>query len=145
MTLFQSHIAKVLLVLAVAGAGVAWAAGEQDQALIERIKAVGEVCKSGANCDAAAPAAGATGGGKSRTGADIATKHCVMCHGTPGVPGAPRTAAEWKPRLAAKGGIDGLTASATKGINAMPPKGMCMDCTPVELKAAVVELTSKAK
>lgn len=143
MKFFQSHVAKVLLVLAVAGAGVAWAAGEHDQALVERIKAVGEVCKSGANCDAAAPAAPAAGGGKARSGAEIATKHCAMCHGNPGIPGAPRTAAEWKPRVAAKG-IDGLVASAIKGINAMPPKGMCMDCSPAEMKAAVVELT-KAK
>ena len=126
---------KTLVVATVLLSGVAFAADEHDQALIERIKAVGEVCKAGANCDAAAPAASA-GGAKAaaRSGADIVAKNCAMCHGAPGIPGAPKTAAEWKPRVAAKG-IDGLLASATKGINAMPPKGMCMDCSPAELKA----------
>lgn len=134
---------KALVAVAVLVSGTAFAADEHDQALVERIKAVGEVCQAGANCDAAAPAAGkaAAGGAKARSGADIVAKHCAMCHGNPGIPGAPKTAAEWKPRLAAKGGVDGLAASATKGINAMPPKGMCMDCSDAELKAAIQQLT----
>lgn len=137
MKLFQALIAATVLL-----SGLAFAADEHDQALVERIKAVGEVCTAGANCDAAAPAASAGGAKKAaaRSGAEIVTKHCAMCHGTPGVPGAPRTAAEWKPRLAGKG-IDGLVASATKGINAMPPKGLCMDCSDAELKAAIQQLT----
>lgn len=136
MKLLQTLVAVVVLF-----SGVAYAADEHDQALVERIKAVGQVCQAGGNCDTAAPAAG--GGAKAaaaRSGADIAAKNCAMCHGTPGIPGAPKTAAEWKPRLAAKG-IDGLVASATKGLNAMPPKGMCMDCSPAELKAAIQHLT----
>ena len=131
---------KMIIVASVLVSGVAFAAAEHDQALVERIKAVGEVCKASANCDSAAPVA-ASGGAKAaaRSGADVATKHCAMCHGTPGIPGAPRTAAEWKPRVDAKG-IDGLTVSAAKGINAMPPNGMCMDCSDAELKAAIEHL-----
>jgi len=135
MKLLQTLVAATVLF-----SGLAFAADEHDQALIERIKAVGEVCQAGANCDAAATAAPAGGAKAARSGADIAAKNCAMCHGTPGIPGAPRTAAEWKPRVAAKG-IDGLVASATKGINAMPPKGMCMDCSPAELKAAIQHYT----
>ena len=134
MKLIKALVAATVLV-----SGIAFAADEHDQAMIERIKAVGEVCKAGANCaaeNAAAPAAGAKGA--SRSGADIVTKHCSMCHG--GMPGAPKTAAEWSARAKAAGGIDGLVASATKGKNAMPPKGMCMDCTPAELKAAITEM-----
>lgn len=136
MKLFKTLVAVVVLFSA-----VAYAADEHDQALVERIKAVGEVCKAGGNCDTAAAAAPA-GGAKAaaRSGADIVAKNCAMCHGTPGIPGAPKTAAEWKPRVAAKG-IDGLVASATKGLGAMPPKGMCMDCSPAELKAAIQHLT----
>jgi len=132
---------KTLVTVAILFSGAAYAADEHDQALVERIKAVGQVCQAGASCgDAAAPAA--SGGGAkatARSGADIAAKNCAMCHGTPGIPGAPRTAAEWKPRVDAKG-IDGLVASAVKGINAMPPKGMCMDCSDAELKAAIQHL-----
>jgi cytochrome c5 len=132
---------KSLMAVAVLFSAAAYAADEHDQALIERIKAVGAVCESGANCDTAATSAKpATSGGKAaRSGADIAAKNCAMCHGTPGIPGAPRTAAEWKPRVDAKG-IDGLVASTIKGINAMPPKGMCMDCSDAELKAAIQHL-----
>lgn len=132
---------QTLIAVAVLFAGVAYAADEHDQALVERIKAVGQVCQAGGNCDAAAPAA--TGGGAkaaaARSGADIVAKNCAMCHGTPGIPGAPKTSAEWKTRVDAKG-IDGIVASATKGLNAMPPKGMCMDCSPAELKAAIEQL-----
>jgi cytochrome c5 len=132
---------KLIAAASVLLSGLAFAAADHDQALIERIKAVGEVCKAGANCDAAAPAPAASAGGSAaRSGADIVAKHCTMCHGTPGIPGAPHTSADWKPRLEAKG-IDGLVASAMTGINAMPPKGMCMDCSEAELKAAIEELS----
>ena len=131
-----------LLATTVLFTGFAFAADEHDQAMIERIKAVGEVCKAGANCAAETKSAAGATAGKARSGADIVTKHCAMCHGA--IPGAPKTAAEWSARTKAAGSIDGLVASATKGKNAMPPKGMCMDCTPAELKAAITEM-SKGK
>jgi cytochrome c5 len=55
-----------------------------------------------------------------------------------GVAGAPKAHDEamWKPRVDAKG-IDGLLNSVNNGLNAMPPKGMCMDCTPGEYKALI--------
>jgi len=68
---------------------------------------------------------------------EIYPKTCVTCHAA-GVANAPKTgdAALWKPRLDAKG-IDGLVQSVTNGLNAMPPRGMCMDCTPAEYKALI--------
>ncbi len=140
MNFFKSFIAATVLLVGVFS-GFAIAADEHDQAMIERIKAVGEVCKAGANC-AAETKSTSGAAGAARSGADIFTKHCSMCHGA--MPGAPKTAAEWSARAKAAGGIDGLVASATKGKNAMPPKGMCMDCTPAELKAAITEM-SKGK
>jgi len=135
-------ITKLFAAAALIFSASVFAADEHDQALIERIKPVGEVCTAGANCAAGAVAANAgaaAAGGGARSGADIVAKHCAMCHGTPGIPGAPRTADEWKARVDAKG-LDGIVATASSGINAMPPKGMCMDCSDAELKAAVEEL-----
>jgi cytochrome c5 len=127
-------VAMLMVTLATAG-------DEHDQALIERIKPVGELCKAGTDCLAAPVVAdsGAAAGGGSRSGADIAAKHCAMCHGDPGIPGAPRTAEEWKTRVDAKG-LDGLVATAVSGINAMPPKGMCMDCSDDEIRSAIEAL-----
>jgi len=129
---------KTLLAATVLCSGFAMAADEHDQAMIERIKAVGQVCKAGANCAAETKSAGGAAPA-ARSGADIVAKQCSMCHGPN--PMAPKTAADWKARIAAAGSIDALVASATKGKNAMPPKGMCMDCTPAELKAAITELS----
>jgi cytochrome c5 len=135
MKFLKPFLAATVLLLGVCS-GFALAADEHDQAMIERIKAVGQVCKAGANCAAETKSAG--GAPAARSGADIVTKHCVMCHG--GMPGAPKTAAEWAARSKAAGGVDGLVAIAIKGKNAMPPKGMCMDCSSAELKAAIVEM-----
>ncbi|ASQ45055.1 c-type cytochrome [Legionella clemsonensis] len=70
-------------------------------------------------------------------GQAIYEKYCSVCH-RDGVAGAPkfRVAADWKERLATKK-FEGLTASAIKGINAMPPKGTCMECSDEEIKDAV--------
>lgn len=67
--------------------------------------------------------------------------YCVACHGT-GAAGAPKVGdkAGWEPRMAV--GIDGLVASAKAGKNAMPPMGLCNDCTDAELKQ-IIEYMSK--
>jgi cytochrome c5 len=63
-------------------------------------------------------------------------KTCVVCHDA-GAAGAPKTgdAAAWAPRLAK--GMDTLGASVDKGMGAMPPKGMCFDCSADEFKALI--------
>ncbi len=68
---------------------------------------------------------------------ELYPKSCTMCHAQ-AVAGAPKTgdAAAWQPRVDAKG-IDGLVQSAKTGLNAMPPKGMCNDCTDGEFKALI--------
>jgi cytochrome c5 len=67
---------------------------------------------------------------------DIYPKTCALCHANAGT-GAPLAgdAKAWEPRLAK--GIDTLVTHATNGFNAMPPKGMCFDCTPDEFKALI--------
>jgi cytochrome c5 len=61
---------------------------------------------------------------------------CSICHSV-GAAGAPKTgsAEEWAPRL--EKGMDTLVASVTNGLNAMPPKGMCNDCSADDYKAMI--------
>ncbi|MNG33755.1 Cytochrome c-555 precursor [compost metagenome] len=68
---------------------------------------------------------------------------CMACHDS-GAAGAPKFGdkAAWAPRLAK--GLDGLVASATKGLNAMPAKGGYSG-SDAEFKAAVEYLTNAAK
>lgn len=77
---------------------------------------------------------------------DVASTYqstCNICH-SGAIPTAPKTgdAAAWAPRL--EKGMDTLVASVTNGLNAMPPKGMCMDCTDEDFKA-LIEHMSKAQ
>lgn len=71
-----------------------------------------------------------------RSGEEIYNAKCSVCH-VAGVAGAPKfgDAAAWAPR--AEKGIDALLASAITGLNVMPPKGTCMDCSDSELKSAI--------
>ena len=74
---------------------------------------------------------------------DRYNKSCVVCHAS-GAAGAPRTGdvAAWAPRL--EKGMDALVASANDGLKAMPPKGMCFDCSADDFKA-LIEYMSVAK
>ena len=78
------------------------------------------------------------------SGEQVYQAHCIACHGT-GAAGAPKfgDAAAWKPRIAK--GIDALLASATNGLNAMPPKGLCMSCSQDELKGAIEYMISNSQ
>jgi cytochrome c5 len=71
------------------------------------------------------------------------TQVCQTCHAA-GVANAPKLGdkAAWAPRLAL--GIDGLTASAIKGKNAMPPKGGST-ASEAEIKAVVTYMVASVK
>ena len=71
------------------------------------------------------------------------TQICQTCHAS-GVAGAPKVGdkAAWAARLAQ--GVDGLTASAIKGKNAMPPKGGST-ASDADIKAAVAYMVSSVK
>lgn len=71
----------------------------------------------------------------------VFNRSCAMCHNGQ-LPMAPRKGdhAAWKPRL--EKGADSLLKSVTNGMNVMPPRGLCMDCTPEDL-AAVIAWISK--
>lgn len=74
---------------------------------------------------------------------DKYNKSCIACHAS-GAAGAPITgnAEQWAPRM--EKGMDVLVNSADKGLNAMPPKGMCYDCSADEFKA-LIEYMATAK
>ena len=104
----------------------------QAEKIRERIKPVAEVCVQGDDCGGPAVAA-STG---PRTGDAVYTASCAGCHAT-GVAGAPKKGdvAAWDKRLA-KGFAETLEV-AKNGLNAMPAKGLCMDCSDDELSAAI--------
>ena len=66
---------------------------------------------------------------------------CAACHAA-GVAGAPKAfdAAAWKPRL--DKGMDTLVSSVTNGLGAMPPRGLCMDCTADQYKALINHMSA---
>jgi len=63
---------------------------------------------------------------------------CFACHST-GAAGAPKVgsgmAVEWESRL--EKGLDSIIQNAINGINTMPAKGLCFDCSDDELGAIV--------
>lgn len=102
----------------------------QAEKIAERIKPVGEVCV-GAECGGAAVAAA-----EPRSGEEVYGAACSACHGA-GILGAPKNGdkAAWDERLAK--GLDATLKNAISGINAMPPKGNCANCSDDELLAAI--------
>ena len=119
-----------------------WAVTAQattDEAIAARLKPVGEVCIMGEECKGVGAVAVAAGGA-ARTADDVVAKHCGACH-TAGVLGAPKIGdtAAWQAR--ATNGVDGLLANAIAGINSMPPKGTCADCSDDELRAAIEKMS----
>ena len=78
-----------------------------------------------------------------RTGDDIYKKFCTTCHSI-ALANAPKThdEAAWKSR---NKDVAAFVESSKKGLNAMPPYGLCTDCTDAELKAAIEFMMNKAK
>ncbi|WP_439125871.1 MAG: c-type cytochrome [Pseudomonas rhizophila] len=121
-----------------------WAASVQaapNDEIAKRLEPVGQVCVQGQECKGMEVVASAGGAG-AKTPKDVIAKHCNACHGT-GLLGAPKIGdtAAWKERADHQGGLDGILAKAITGINAMPPKGTCADCSDEELMGAIKEMS----
>jgi len=116
-------------------------ANTDNDAIAERIKPVGSVCVEGEDCGGASAAAPAAGG--ARSASDLYNTKCAACHAT-GVLDAPKFGtSDWADR--AGKGLDTLVNNAINGINAMPPRGTCSDCSDDEMKALVEYLVDSAK
>jgi cytochrome c5 len=122
-----------------------------DEIVVENIKPVGEVYVAGESEPEAAQATEAVAAADSgdaaagpKSGEQVYNSNCMACHGT-GAAGAPKLgdAAAWAPRIAA--GMDTMLANATKGLNAMPPKGLCMSCSDAELQGAIDYIVDKSQ
>ena len=124
-----------------------------DELVIANIKPVGQVYIAGESeppVGEAAPSAEVVATDDSgaaaepKSGKDVYNTNCLACHGT-GAAGAPKTgdAAAWAPRIAA--GMDTMLANATKGLNAMPPKGLCMSCSDAELQGAIEYMVAQSQ
>ena len=66
----------------------------------------------------------------------VFNRACGMCHNGQ-LPQAPKKGdvAAWEPRL--KQGMPTLVKHVTDGFNAMPPRGLCMDCTAEDYEAVI--------
>jgi len=134
-----------------------------DEVVIENITPIGQVnvASQSAQAPAAAPAPESSAGSAPETappapddttqaaaepksGEQVFNGTCTACH-TTGAAGAPKVgdAAAWAPRIAK--GIDALMTSATNGLNAMPPRGLCTNCSDAELRAAIEYMTSHSQ
>ena len=70
----------------------------------------------------------------------VYARACGVCHGGQ-IPNAPQRGdkAAWEPRLAK--GMDALVRSVTNGLNAMPPGGLCTDCSAEDYQAVIKLMT----
>ena len=138
MNLIMKMLAAPATVLAL------WAVGAQaatNDDIAKRLAPVGQVCVTGQECKGMEVAISA-GGGDAKTPDSVIAKHCNACHGT-GLLNAPKIgdAAAWGERAKKEGGLDGLLAKAISGVNAMPPKGTCADCSDADLKGAIEKMS----
>lgn len=98
----------------------------------DRIQPLDRVCLTD-DCSGAQPVAA---GSAARSGEEVYTAACSACHSI-GLLNAPKTGdiAAWDEKLSK--GKDATMANAINGINAMPPKGNCMNCSDDEIWAAI--------
>lgn len=132
---------KILAVAAALAFGALNAQAATNDEIAKRLEPVGQVCVQGKECKGMEVVASISGGA-AKTPDDVIGKHCNACHGT-GLLNAPKIgdAAAWKTRADEQGGLDGLLAKAITGLNAMPPKGTCADCSDEELKGAIQKMS----
>lgn len=136
----------IIVIYKATGTLVGGAVGDMSpEAVAERIAPVaqlntGEAIAPTAQA-AAAPAAGASA---PRAGEAVYNAACVACHAT-GVAGAPKfgNATDWAPRI--DKGVDALLSSVVNGLNAMPPRGTCGNCSDAELRNAVEYMVSNSQ
>ncbi|WP_375139143.1 c-type cytochrome [Pseudomonas entomophila] len=110
-----------------------------DDELARRLAPVGQVCVQGQPCGeppASRPAVTA------RDPAEVVARHCQTCHGM-GLLNAPKPGdtVAWQALAERNGGLDGLLARAISGVNAMPARGTCGDCSDDDLRNAIKQMS----
>jgi cytochrome c5 len=104
------------------------------EAVAQRIQPVGHVEFVGS---------GGAGAAGTRSGEEVVKTTCATCHQA-GVAGAPKIGdkAQWAPRI--KQGLQTLVQTASKGKNAMPPKGGNASLSDDEIARAVVFMANQS-
>jgi cytochrome c5 len=107
-------------------------------ALERRLAPVGKVCIQGQDCFAKPGKVSREQKPAGKDPAQVIDRSCKSCHAS-GLLGAPKIGdkAHWETLARQQGGVDGLLRNAIKGINAMPPRGACSDCTDDDLRRAI--------
>lgn len=149
-----SVVLFVLAMIVVSGANINKQDPAKDQALVSRIKPVGEVSVGAASVMdgvvASANAAGnkAVAGKGGDKGEATYNGTCTTCHAA-GIAGAPKLGdkAAWKDRIAK--GEAALASNAIKGFQGksgfMPPKGGNAALSDADVKAAIGYMVKKSK
>lgn len=82
-----------------------------------------------------------------KAGKKVYEQFCAVCHAqNPSIElGAPKMGVkkDWQARM--KKGMDGLVTVTIAGLNQMPPRGGCFECSDALLKAAIVYMLSSEK
>jgi len=106
-----------------------------DELVSSRLSSSIGVCLEGQSCGQATAMNVVTAAG-SRSAESIYITGCAACHDG-GIAGAPMMGnkSQWEARQAK--GYEMLVNNAYNGINGMPAKGLCVDCTKEEIDLAV--------
>tara|TARA_B100000446_G_scaffold164087_2_gene165532 strand:+ start:9105 stop:9455 length:351 start_codon:yes stop_codon:yes gene_type:complete len=109
---------------------------------LKRLFALLPVLLLAACSDSDAPTAAAATQAEPRSGALLYRQFCVTCHGS-GIAGAPMVGKEnrlyWSHEVEEEG-FETLVQEAINGVNAMPPRGNCFDCSDEEVRNAVIHM-----
>ena len=72
----------------------------------------------------------------------IYESYCYVCHGT-GWQGAPLTGnpGDWQPRIGQ--GWDTVLKNTRLGLNGMPPKGTCEECSDADFRAVIERMVKE--
>tara|TARA_Y100000590_G_C15658150_1_gene991490 strand:- start:954 stop:1376 length:423 start_codon:yes stop_codon:yes gene_type:complete len=110
-----------------------------DDLVSSRLSSNIEICLEGESCGVAVAttsASVATNSNQNRSVEDIYASGCATCHDT-GLAGSPLLGniTQWSNRVPK--GRDTLVNNAWNGINGMPAKGLCQDCSKEEIASVV--------
>jgi cytochrome c5 len=148
MNTIMSSRLKNLVLITIASAAL-WGCGSGDKTVNltanQEQKVAARIAPSGHVSMAGQVVAMSSGGAESaRAGGDIYAVNCIACHSS-GVAGAPimGDVAAWSARL--EQGLETVYTNAINGIRGMPMRGTCMDCSDVEVKAAVDHILEGSK
>ncbi len=133
----MKSLKPVLICLVLLGAGAVLADHMKPETIDKRTAPVGKVKVKKTEAVAAETAG-------PRTTQSIVETYCIACHGA-GMPGAAKIGDKeaWAAKL--EKGKDAVMANAIAGINAMPARGLCMDCSDDELWAAIEYMANYEK